>query len=162
LLNRAFHPHGMRDFTLLYLAAAYGLRSSELVRLTLDYVDWHGRTLLIAKRKSRHALQLPLTDEAANILINYLRKARPQSSHRQLFLRMRAPAVRPIRLLDVHDLREVALPAPAPIPASLATPFLYLLGRANPTHLGLFVFEPALKLGEILLIQILCFLLKYP
>jgi integrase/recombinase XerD len=27
--------HGLRDFTLLYLAAAYGLRSSELVRLTI-------------------------------------------------------------------------------------------------------------------------------
>jgi site-specific recombinase XerD len=28
-------PYGLRDFTLLYLAAAYGLRSGELVRLTL-------------------------------------------------------------------------------------------------------------------------------
>jgi site-specific recombinase XerD len=36
--------HGMRDFTLLYLAAAYGLRSGELVRLTLDDIDWRGRT----------------------------------------------------------------------------------------------------------------------
>jgi integrase/recombinase XerD len=177
-------PHGMRDFTLLYLAAAYGLRSSELVRLTLDDVDWHGRTLLIAERKNRHAIQLPLTDEAANILINYLRKARPQSSHRQLFLRMRAPggplnptavhdvlehrikrsglelpqcgshvlrhsfALNLLRQgigmktigdalghrdiestfvylrLDVDDLREVALPAPAPIPASPALPLV--------------------------------------
>ena len=98
-------PHGMRDFTLLYLAAAYGLRSSELVRLTLDDVDWRGRTLLIAERKNRHAIQLPLTDEAANILINYLRKARPQSSHRQLFLRMRAPGG-PLNPTAVHDVLE--------------------------------------------------------
>ncbi len=98
-------PHGMRDFTLLYLAAAYGLRSSELVRLTLDDVDWRGRILLIAERKNRHATQLPLTDEAANILINYLRKARPQSSHRQLFLRMRAPGG-PLNPTAVHDVLE--------------------------------------------------------
>ena len=98
-------PHGMRDFSLLYLAAAYGLRSSELVRLTLDDVDWRGRTLLIAERKNRHAIQLPLTDEAANILINYLRKARPQSSHRQLFLRMRAPGG-PLNPTAVHDVLE--------------------------------------------------------
>jgi hypothetical protein len=31
--------------------------------LTLDDVDWRGRTLLIAERKNRHAIQLPLTDE---------------------------------------------------------------------------------------------------
>ena len=29
-------PGGLRDFTLLYLAASCGLRSGELVRLTLD------------------------------------------------------------------------------------------------------------------------------
>jgi len=98
-------PHGMRDFTLLYLAAAYGLRSSELVRLTLDDVDWRGRTLLIAERKNRHAIQLPLTDEAANILIHYLRKARPQSTHRHLFLRMRAPRS-PLNPTAVHDVLE--------------------------------------------------------
>ena len=98
-------PHGMRDFTLLYMAAAYGLRSSELVRSTLDDVNWRGRTLLIAERKNRHAIQLPLTDEAANILINYLRKARPQSSHRQLFLRMRALGG-PLNPTAVHDVLE--------------------------------------------------------
>jgi integrase/recombinase XerD len=177
-------PHRMRDFTLLYLAVAYGLRSGELVRLTLDDIDWRGRTLQVAERKNRRTSQLPLTDEAANILIDYLRKARPQSSHRQLFLRMRAPdgPLKPtavhdilehrIKLsglelpqrgshmlrhsfalnllrqgigmktigdalghrdiestfvylrLDVDDLREVALPAPSPIPASPSLPLV--------------------------------------
>ncbi len=36
-------------------------------------------------------LQLPLTDETANVLIEYLRKARPESGRRELFLRSRAP-----------------------------------------------------------------------
>jgi integrase/recombinase XerD len=98
-------PHGLRDFTLLYLAAAYGLRSSELVRLTLDDIDWRSCTLRVAERKNRCAIQLPLTDETANILINYLRKARPQSSHRQLFLRIRAPGA-PLKPTAVHDVLE--------------------------------------------------------
>jgi integrase/recombinase XerD len=84
-------PHGLRDFTLLYLAAAYGLRSSELVRLTLDDIDWRGCSLMLAGTKNRHAIRLPMTDETANILVTYLRNARPANSHRQLFLRMRAP-----------------------------------------------------------------------
>jgi integrase/recombinase XerD len=83
---------GQRDFTLLYLAAAYGLRSSELVGLTLDDIDWRRRTLRVAQRKTRQAIQLPLTDEAATILIKYLRTSRPASPHRHLFLRRQAPA----------------------------------------------------------------------
>jgi site-specific recombinase XerD len=98
-------PHGLRDFTLLYLAAAYGLRSSELVHLTLDDIDWRSRTLRVAERKNRYAIQLPLTDEAANIIINYLRTARPQTSHRQLFLRIRAPGG-PLKPTAVHDVLE--------------------------------------------------------
>jgi site-specific recombinase XerD len=83
---------GQRDFTLLYLAAAYGLRSSELVGLTLDDIDWHRRTFRVHQRKTRQAIQLPLTDEAATVLVKYLRKARPTSPHRHLFLRRQAPA----------------------------------------------------------------------
>jgi site-specific recombinase XerD len=74
-------PHGLRDFTLLYLAAAYGLRSSELVRLTLDDIDWRGCSLMLAGRKNKHAIRLPMTDETANILITYLRNARPDHPH---------------------------------------------------------------------------------
>lgn len=96
---------GRRDFTLLYLAAAYGLRSSELVRLTLDDIDWRNRTLRVLQTKNHQWLQLPLTDEAANILIDYLRKARPQSTQRQLFLRMRAPFV-PLKPASVGDVLD--------------------------------------------------------
>ena len=84
-------PYGRRDFTMLYLAAAYGLRRGELVRLTLDDIDWRGRTLRIQQTKTRQPLRLPLTDEAAQVLIGYLRQARSPSVHRQLFLRRTAP-----------------------------------------------------------------------
>jgi hypothetical protein len=39
---------GQRDFTILYLAAAYGLRCSELVDLTLDGIDWPRHTLRVS------------------------------------------------------------------------------------------------------------------
>ena len=60
---------GLRDFSLLYLAAAYGLRSGELVGLTLDDIDWHARVLRVQQPKTKQAIQLPLTDEAATVLI---------------------------------------------------------------------------------------------
>jgi integrase len=98
-------PFGRRDFTLLYLGAAYGLRSGELVRLTLDDIDWRGQCLSIRQTKTRQTLQLPLTDEAANVLIDYLSKARPENSQRELFLRMRAPFI-PLQPASVNDVLE--------------------------------------------------------
>ena len=106
-LYRSFRAEfGLRDFTLLYLAAAYGLRSAlELVHLTLDDLDWRGRTLRVAQTKTKQAIRLPLSDEAANLLIDYLRNARPKSRHRHLFLRMRAPDG-PLKPASVHDVLD--------------------------------------------------------
>lgn len=98
-------PFGRRDFTLLYLGAAYGLRSGELVRLTLDDIDWRERILRVRQTKTGQTLQLPLTDEAANVLIDYLRKARPASPRRELFLRRRAPFLA-LQPASVHDVLE--------------------------------------------------------
>jgi integrase/recombinase XerD len=85
-------PNGLRDFTMLYLIAVYGLRRSEVVALRLDDLDWRGGILHVNQSKTRQALALPLTDEAGNVLARYLRKARPQVDRRELFLRSKAPA----------------------------------------------------------------------
>jgi integrase len=98
-------PDGIRDFTMLYLAARYGLRSGELVRLTLDHLDWRAGTLQVPQRKTRQTLQLPLTDEAGTVLAQYLKAARPRSEHRELFLRRRAPAGA-LAPTAVHDILE--------------------------------------------------------
>ena len=85
-------PNGLRDFTMLYLIAVYGLRRSEVVALRLDDIDWRGGILHVRQPKTQQSLVLPLTDEAGNALSRYLRKARPQTTRRELFLRTQAPA----------------------------------------------------------------------
>jgi integrase len=82
---------GSRDFTILLLAAAYGLRQSELAALTLDDLDWRARRVRISQSKTRQTLLLPLTDEVGAALVDYLRRGRPASADRHLFLRQRAP-----------------------------------------------------------------------
>lgn len=82
---------GMRDYTMLFLMATYGLRSCEIVSLTLDEIDWRAATIRIPQRKTRNPLILPLTDAAAETLIEYLKKSWPKLSYRELFLRIRAP-----------------------------------------------------------------------
>src|SRR4029453_3682416 len=69
-------PQGLRDYTMLFLMAACGLRSSEVVALTLDDIEWRAGVLRIPQRKTRQHLILPLTDEVGNVLQRYLKKGR--------------------------------------------------------------------------------------
>ena len=85
-------PEGLRDYTMFSLIATYGLRACEVVSLTLDAIDWRGRRLTVAPRKRGTALLLPLTDAVGTTLVRYLRRGRPASPWREVFLRVRAPA----------------------------------------------------------------------
>lgn len=84
-------PLGLRDHAIFSLIATYGLRANEVVALTLDDIDWRAGQLRIAQRKTAGSLLLPLTDTMGDILVGYLRNARPALPERQVFLRMRAP-----------------------------------------------------------------------
>jgi site-specific recombinase XerD len=83
--------HGIRNYAMLLLVATYGLRSCEVVALTLDDINWRGATICIRQGKTGNRLVLPLTDAVANALIEYLKNGRPSLSLREVFLRVRAP-----------------------------------------------------------------------
>jgi site-specific recombinase XerD len=84
--------HGLRDFTIIYLVAAYGLRSSEVAALTLDDIDWRNGILRIRQVKTKRAIALPLTDDVGGVLVRYLREGRSRTWRRDLFLKSKAPA----------------------------------------------------------------------
>jgi len=84
-------PLGRRDYAMFFLVVTYGLRCSEVVSLTLDDIDWRSGRIRVPQTKTRSALELPLTNEAADVLIHYLRQVQRPQGYRQLFLRMRAP-----------------------------------------------------------------------
>ena len=98
-------PGGLRDFTLLYLAVRYGLRSAEVVHLTLDDIDWRAGTLKIRQTKSKQSLLLPLTHEAGDILARYLKDGRPPSSHRESSCVAESPSG-PLAPTAVHDILD--------------------------------------------------------
>ena len=98
-------PGGLRDFTILYLAVQYGLRSAEVVHLTLNDIDWRAGTLKIRQTKNKQLLVLPLIHEAGDVLACYLKDGRPPSSHRELFLRRRAP-FGPLGPTAVHEILD--------------------------------------------------------
>ncbi len=89
-------PIGLRDYTIFYLMATYGLRCCDIVALTLDDLHWRRGEIRIGQRKTGYTLPLPLTDAVGTVLLHYLRNGRPRCPYRQLFLRTRAP-IEPLR-----------------------------------------------------------------
>ncbi len=84
-------PWGLRDRAILLLLARLGLRARELARLHLDDIDWRQNQLRIRAGKTHRDRVLPLSQEVGEALVAYLVEARPQSSHRAVFLTGRPP-----------------------------------------------------------------------
>jgi integrase/recombinase XerD len=82
---------GLRDYAIFLLIATYGLRSSEVVGITLDDIRWRHASLRIQQPKTSSALDLPLTNEVASAIVKHLRRTPPPSPCRRIFLRMCAP-----------------------------------------------------------------------
>jgi integrase len=95
-------PKGRRDFAMFLLVATYGLRSSEVRTLDLNDVAWRDDQILVPRPKVGTPILLPLTDEVAAALLDYLRSGRPASVHRRLFLRVEFP-LGPLGLGAIRD-----------------------------------------------------------
>ena len=78
------------------LLARLGLRAGEVIRLLIEDIDWSQGCVRIRAGKTHRERSLPLCQEVGDALVAYLKKARPTSSHRELFLRWRPP-FRPLR-----------------------------------------------------------------
>ncbi len=84
-------PMGLRDYAMFLLIATYGLRSSEIVAISLEDIRWKQRILRIHQRKTSSPLELPLTNEVLAALVRHLKRTPPPPPYRRVFLRMRAP-----------------------------------------------------------------------
>jgi site-specific recombinase XerD len=82
---------GKRDYAMLLLLATYGLRSAEVVHLSLDDIDWRTNRLYIRKRKPGNSSVYPLSSTVGDAIIDYLQKGRPQKDYRPLFLSHNVP-----------------------------------------------------------------------
>lgn len=96
---------GRRDYAMLLLIATYGLRSSEVVALTLDDFAWRQGELRVPRRKVEGVLTLPLTDDAGDAVLDYIQRGRPTLPTRALFLRVRPPAglLKPTAVTEVFQ-----------------------------------------------------------
>lgn len=81
---------GRRDYAILMLLVYLGLRSGEVVALTLDSIDWERGSISI-DGKCAQTTNLPLPVDVGQAIADYLKHGRPEGHVRALFLRALAP-----------------------------------------------------------------------
>jgi site-specific recombinase XerD len=84
-------PLGKRDYAMLLLGARYGLRPCDIRGLRLDDIRWREQRMVILQSKTQRALELPLTMDVDEALVDYLRHGRPATDAREVFVRHKVP-----------------------------------------------------------------------
>jgi integrase len=85
-----------RAYAIVRCLVDLGLRSTEVVRLRLDDIDWQGGTITIAAGKTRRADILPLPQVTGEAIAAYLCNERPTTVRREVFVRAKAPVGEPV------------------------------------------------------------------
>jgi len=70
-------PKGKRDYLVVLLAAEYGMRASDIVRLSFRHIDWERNIVSFSQYKTDVPVQYPLLSSIGNAIIDYLRYGRP-------------------------------------------------------------------------------------
>lgn len=83
---------GRRDYAILMLLARLGLRAGEVVTLRLQDFDWRAGEVVI-HGKGRRDDRMPLPPDVGEAVVRYLRRGRPQTDCRTVFIRSAAPLV---------------------------------------------------------------------
>ena len=83
-------PVGRRDYAIVLLLARLGVRSGEVVALELDDIDWTTGQVTVRRKRGQRSV-LPLPADVGRAIAAYLRRGRPASPSRRVFLRARAP-----------------------------------------------------------------------
>ena len=99
--------HALRARAVLLLFIVYGLRSGEVSRLQLSDFDWRSETFVVNHSKRGGAQRYPVQREVGEAILTYLKKARPQSACRSLFLTLNPPyrPVSPAALWEITNRR---------------------------------------------------------
>lgn len=84
-------PAGRRDYAMLLMFATYGLRAGEVLHLRLDDIDWKGERIRIRHTKTYNESFVPLMAPVGAAILAYLRKGRPETEDRHVFLQAFAP-----------------------------------------------------------------------
>jgi integrase/recombinase XerD len=79
-------PCGHRDRAMITCLSRLGLRPGEVAGLCLGDIDWRSGTVVLTTRKTRRGAVLPLPHDAGQAIVDYLRRERPTTDERYIFV----------------------------------------------------------------------------
>lgn len=82
---------GRRDRAIVLCLSSLGLRPGEVANLRLEDIDWRDGTVELRTRKTRRGAVLPLPREVGRAIVAYLRKERPTTAERRIFVQRVGP-----------------------------------------------------------------------
>lgn len=85
-------PAGRRDYAAMLLMMRLGLRAAEVAGLTLDDLDWRVGVITV-RGKGNQLDRLPLPVDVGEAITAYLRRGRPVTPAREVFIRSCPPQV---------------------------------------------------------------------
>jgi integrase len=71
----------------------YGVRPGEVAKLRLEDIAWRCAAIRFRRSKTGRPLSFPLTRDVGEAIAAYLRQDRPQTTAREVFIRVTAPHV---------------------------------------------------------------------
>jgi len=111
-------PVGRRDYAILQLLYAYGVRGGQVRALQLADIQWSKNQILFKALKHGKDSLLPLTQDVGKSLLDYLKKARPDAACPKVFLTSRAPYHRLVRSCTLSEIvRRYILKAKIKVPS---------------------------------------------
>ena len=90
------NPTNIRDRAILLLLSVYGLRRIEVVKLTLDDIDWQKEQIRLNRAKNGKPQTFPLSATVGEAILRYIKEVRPNNNtSRNIFICRKAP-LRPL------------------------------------------------------------------
>lgn len=80
-----------RDYAIFMIAMKLGIRTSDILHLRFEDIDWYKNIIHIIQKKTGKELYLPLLVDVGNAIADYILNARPKSDIPFIFLRAKAP-----------------------------------------------------------------------
>jgi site-specific recombinase XerD len=96
-------PKDTRDRAIIMLFAVYAMRVGEVRNLKLEDLDWEKELIYLTRPKPRRRQPYPLCHTVGEAILCYLKKMRPRTTRREIFLTVRAP-FRPLGSGVLYDL----------------------------------------------------------
>lgn len=81
----------LRAKAIIQLGLYMGIRRCDIVSLRFNDIDWQNSTISFVQSKTSYGMSLPMPDQVANALYQYIMEERPESECDTVFVQNKAP-----------------------------------------------------------------------